>query len=81
MTADRDKARKAFSRMRANIAELELCLLRLLRHSQVSQEQILAAREEYMRVYSSYVETRHGLQEKWPMRSQWGRNDPWWDKL
>ena len=81
MKPDREAARKTYVNMRANIKSLEQTVLKLLRHPLVTTEQILAAREQYMQVWRSYVETTQKLKDQWPMRSQWGRYDPWWDSL
>lgn len=76
----RAKARVAYIELRKNLIKMGGTVLEMMRHPDVSAEQVMQTHLSYSKVYGSFVETTKLLREKFLLRGTL-ISEPWWDKL
>jgi len=73
---DEQQARKSWGRACANLAEMEKQILKLVRHPDVTTEELLKAHAVYKEVHSSMMQTRAELEKQFPRKHAFLAN-PW----
>jgi len=75
----RQRARRLYKSMAANIKQLEHNVLKLMRHPDSTDEQIATTRARYIAMHKSHMEVKATLCDKFP-DPRWGITEPWNNK-
>lgn len=78
---DRAHAVEVYKKLHANVDSMGKTLLKYLRHPEVTADQAEAARQQYLSVYQSWIDTRIKLRERFPQptgtRGLYQKELPW----